>query len=602
MKILIKNGRVIDPASQLRRGLRRGAGSRPRARRSRTSPPGFAPNKVIDATGCIVAPGLVDLAARLREPGHEHEGMLESEMAAAVAGGVTSLVCPPDTDPVLDEPGLVEMLKFRAEKLHQARVFPLGALTRNLQGEILTEMVELTEAGCVGFSQAEVPLANTQVLQRALQYAATYGYTDVAAAAGTAPGQGRGRQRPAGHAPGPVRRAGGGRDHRAAHHLRTDEDAPARACTCAASAARPGVALVRQAKDAGLAGHLRRQHQLAAPDRHRHRLLRQPHAPESAAAPAARPRRAARRPGRRHHRRAGVRPHAGGRGRQDAAVRRGRSRAPPGSNCCWGWRSSGARKAASGCRARWRCSPASPPACWARRWARLQASVGQLVEGGDRRRLRVRSAGAMDGRRRRAAQPGQAHAVLRLRAAGPRALHHRRRPDRLRRLGRADPRHDDLARRRGGWGGRWCMRLRGLVHHPVSFPAAEPAASARHGCKRGPSSMLAAAGRHARAARRAACRRAGAAGGQPHFLAGHPGDACRAVLPLRLQVRREALAADRHPGHRRRHALHRTRVAARRDARGAPHAPRACSAARSWPCFPRARPATAWRCCRSTPT
>jgi dihydroorotase len=90
---------------------------------------------------------------------------------------VTSLVCLPDTDPVLDEPGLVEMLKFRAEKLHQARVFPLGSLTRNLAGETLTEMVELTEAGCVGFSQAEVPLASTQVLQRALQYAATYGYT-----------------------------------------------------------------------------------------------------------------------------------------------------------------------------------------------------------------------------------------------------------------------------------------------------------------------------------------------------------------------------------------------------------------------------------------
>ncbi len=103
--------------------------------------------------------------------------MLESEMAAAVAGGVTSLVCPPDTDPVLDEPGLVDMLKFRAEKLHQARVFPLGALTRGLAGEVLTEMAELTESGCVGFSQAEVPLQNTQVLQRAMQYASTYGYT-----------------------------------------------------------------------------------------------------------------------------------------------------------------------------------------------------------------------------------------------------------------------------------------------------------------------------------------------------------------------------------------------------------------------------------------
>jgi dihydroorotase len=102
--------------------------------------------------------------------------MLTSEMAAAVAGGVTSLVCLPDTDPVLDEPGLVEMLRFRAEKLNQARVYPLGALTRNLAGEALTEMAELTDAGCVAFSQAEVPLANTQVLQRALQYASTFDY------------------------------------------------------------------------------------------------------------------------------------------------------------------------------------------------------------------------------------------------------------------------------------------------------------------------------------------------------------------------------------------------------------------------------------------
>ena len=176
MKILIQNGRVIDPASGLDRvcdvalaaGRIIGIGQ---------VPAGFAPNRTIDATGCIVAPGLVDLAVRLREPGHEHEGMLESEMGAAVAGGVTSVVCPPDTDPVLDEPGLVEMLKFRAEKLHQSRLFPLGALTRTLSGEVLTEMAELTEAGCVGFTQAEVPLASTQVLQRALQYAATFGYT-----------------------------------------------------------------------------------------------------------------------------------------------------------------------------------------------------------------------------------------------------------------------------------------------------------------------------------------------------------------------------------------------------------------------------------------
>ena len=176
MKILIQNGRVIDPASGLDQtcDIALAAGRIVGVNRV---PPDFAPNRTINAAGCIVLPGLVDLAARLREPGHEHEGMLESEMAAAVAGGVTSLVCPPDTDPVLDEPGLVEMLKFRAEKLHQSRLFPLGALTRTLSGEVLTEMAELTEAGCVGFTQAEVPLASTQVLQRALQYAATFGYT-----------------------------------------------------------------------------------------------------------------------------------------------------------------------------------------------------------------------------------------------------------------------------------------------------------------------------------------------------------------------------------------------------------------------------------------
>ena len=175
MKLLIRNGRVVDPASGLDQ-----VGDVAIAAGRIVSLSGaladFSPNRIIDATGCIVAPGLIDLAARLGEPGHEHEGMLESELAAAVAGGVTSVVCPPDTDPVLDEPGLVEMLKFRAEKLHQSRVFPLGALTRALKGEALTEMVELTEAGCVAFSQAEVPLANTQVLMRAMQYAATFGY------------------------------------------------------------------------------------------------------------------------------------------------------------------------------------------------------------------------------------------------------------------------------------------------------------------------------------------------------------------------------------------------------------------------------------------
>lgn len=176
MSILITNGRVIDPASGFDRQADVAiAGGRVLAIGS--SPADFRADRTLDARGCLVVPGLVDLAARLREPGYEHEGMLESEMAAAVAGGVTSLVCPPDTDPVLDEPGLVEMLKFRAEKMQSARLFPLGALTRGLAGEVLTEMAELTEAGCIGFGQADIPLGNMQVLQRALLYASTFGYT-----------------------------------------------------------------------------------------------------------------------------------------------------------------------------------------------------------------------------------------------------------------------------------------------------------------------------------------------------------------------------------------------------------------------------------------
>ncbi|MFO1273849.1 MAG: dihydroorotase [Rubrivivax sp.] len=175
MKILIRNGRVVDPAS----GRDESADIAIAADRIVRIGGGldFDAERVIDASGLVVCPGLVDLAARLREPGQEHEGMLESELAAAAAGGVTSLVCLPDTDPVLDEPGLVEMLKFRARKLSRCRLFPLGALTRKLEGQALTEMAELTEAGCVGFSQVDVALADNLVLLRALQYAATFGYT-----------------------------------------------------------------------------------------------------------------------------------------------------------------------------------------------------------------------------------------------------------------------------------------------------------------------------------------------------------------------------------------------------------------------------------------
>ncbi|HEY8354373.1 MAG TPA: dihydroorotase [Methylophilaceae bacterium] len=176
MKIHIKNGRLIDPANGIdsQHDLFVAAGKVVGIGRP---PADFSPNQVIDANGLIVCPGLVDLSARLREPGNEYKATLESEMLAAAAGGVTSLACPPDTDPVLDEPGLVEMLKHRARLLNLAHVYPLGALTRQLQGVVLTEMCELTEAGCVGFSQAGTPITDTMVLWRSMQYAATFGFT-----------------------------------------------------------------------------------------------------------------------------------------------------------------------------------------------------------------------------------------------------------------------------------------------------------------------------------------------------------------------------------------------------------------------------------------
>jgi dihydroorotase len=176
MKLHIKNGRLIDPANGIdaTQDLFIADG---KVAAVGTAPAGFEADSTIDATGLVVAPGLVDLSARLREPGYEYKATLESEMQAAMQGGVTTLVCPPDTDPVLDEPGLVEMLKHRARRLNQANVHPLGALTVGLKGQALTEMAELTESGCIGFSQAEVPVQDTTVLLRALQYAKTFGYT-----------------------------------------------------------------------------------------------------------------------------------------------------------------------------------------------------------------------------------------------------------------------------------------------------------------------------------------------------------------------------------------------------------------------------------------
>ena len=176
MNIQITNGRLIDPKNGIdtKQDLFITAG---KIASIGNAPAGFVADKTIDAKGLVVSPGLIDLSARLREPGYEYRATLESEMNAAVAGGITSLACPPDTDPPLDEPGLVEMLKHRAKTLNQARVYPVGALTQGLKGAELTEMAELADAGCVAFSQADAALTDTRVLLRAMQYAATFNFS-----------------------------------------------------------------------------------------------------------------------------------------------------------------------------------------------------------------------------------------------------------------------------------------------------------------------------------------------------------------------------------------------------------------------------------------
>ncbi len=166
MNIEIKNGRVIDPKNGvdctntslfIAEGTVIGIGA---------TPAGFVADKTIDASGCVVCPGLIDLGARLNS--------IEAELAAAVAGGVTSVVVPPDADPPLDEPELADRLVHRGEEIGKARVLPLGALTLGLKGERLAELAGLKKAGCVAFSQASKPVVDTEALLRAMEYAATF--------------------------------------------------------------------------------------------------------------------------------------------------------------------------------------------------------------------------------------------------------------------------------------------------------------------------------------------------------------------------------------------------------------------------------------------
>ncbi|RJQ47231.1 MAG: dihydroorotase [Gammaproteobacteria bacterium] len=176
MRISIKSGRVIDPANGVDQvqDLHLDAG---RIVALGKAPAGFKAERDISARGRIVCPGLIDLSARLREPGFKHKATIASETAAAAAAGITTLCCPPDTQPVIDTPAVAELIHQRAAQSGKARVLTLGALTKGLAGTELSEMAALKEAGCAGVSNALHPLGNTLIMRRAMEYAATHRLT-----------------------------------------------------------------------------------------------------------------------------------------------------------------------------------------------------------------------------------------------------------------------------------------------------------------------------------------------------------------------------------------------------------------------------------------
>ncbi len=173
MKLLITGGLVVDPANAVNRVADVGIeGERIRFVGRQHS--GFTPDRILDASGHWILPGMLDLCARLREPGEEHTATIASETAAAAAGGITHLICPPDTYPVVDTPAMVNMIHDRADACGYCQVHPLGALTVGLAGKRLTDMAMLADAGCVGVSNGLVPVENTLVMRRAMQYASTF--------------------------------------------------------------------------------------------------------------------------------------------------------------------------------------------------------------------------------------------------------------------------------------------------------------------------------------------------------------------------------------------------------------------------------------------
>jgi len=170
MKIHIAGGRLLDPANNIdaKQDLFIADGKIVGIKKQ---PDGFDSDLQINAEDKIVLPGLVDLCARLREPGFEHKGTFQTEGLAANSSGITSLCCPPDTNPVIDTPAVIELINQRAREAGRTNIYPLGALTQGLKGEQLSEMYILKQAGCVGVSNALLAIDNAEILRRTFEYA-----------------------------------------------------------------------------------------------------------------------------------------------------------------------------------------------------------------------------------------------------------------------------------------------------------------------------------------------------------------------------------------------------------------------------------------------
>lgn len=169
MKILIKNGHIIDPANRLDEKLDLLISD---GRIAKIGKPGsLSPNgsQAIDAAGKLIVPGLIDMHVHLREPGFEYKETISTGTAAAKAGGFTSVCCMPNTNPVNDSQSITDFILSQAREA-SARVFPIGAITKGLQGEQLAEMGELHQAGCVAVSDDGRPLMNASLMRRAMEY------------------------------------------------------------------------------------------------------------------------------------------------------------------------------------------------------------------------------------------------------------------------------------------------------------------------------------------------------------------------------------------------------------------------------------------------